>query len=411
VTLDPVTITRQKNLAKVGANSANADAQILAGVENENAKTLIAGLDDIARGTPLDLLKGGAAVSGVIQGRSSQLKEVQRGLYKKAQELNGGDIQLDKGLFIKMARDNLDKTQRGTFLPAEIRKMIKEIDKGVKVDGEIEFRPFSVSTIDELETILATAMKSPDGNVRIAVGAIKQAILDAQPVKGLSGETMAAYRAARDFSRKMFAWQKKIPAIKAIVDGVEPDNFMKTYIIGGTDKASAGNVKILMNQIRGDKEATAIVRNQVAAWIKDKAQSGNADELVRLSAKGLSNALKSIGDAKLNIIFNKAEVAQLKAIQRVASYEAARPIGSAVNESNTAATAGGMLLDFVTKLGKTIPGVETVIAGVGNWKQGTAAAAALRPELGLGIKKPGPPVTLPLLYGASTGIESTVKER
>ena len=393
VTLDPVTITQQKNLAKIGASSRHPEAQRLAQVENQNAIALIEQLDDLAKGTPLDLTKGGAAVADVISKRNKQLTAFQSWLYKKAKELHGGDIQLDKTAFANLAKKNIEESGRGTFLPAEIKAIVEEIADGT--------RPFSVSTIDELETILATAMKRADGNTRMAIGAVKKAVLETQPVSGLSGETMAAYRTARNFSRKMYAWRDKIPAIRAIIDGVEPDSFMKTYILSGTDKASAGRVKSLMNQIRGDKEATAIVKNQVAAWIKDKAQAGNADELVKLSAKSLANAIKSLGDAKLNTIFTKAEVSQLKAIARVASYESAQPVGSAVNNSNSATTATGMLVDWMARIGRGVPGAETVVTALTRRKDNIDAAASLVPNIG-GAAQEGAPLVAPLVYGSAT---------
>jgi hypothetical protein len=50
----------------------------------------------------------------------------------------------------------------------------------------------------------------------------------------------------------------------------------------------------------------------------------------------MRKAIARIGDNKLKLLFSQDEIAQLKAIERVAKYEGFLPVGSAVNTSNTA---------------------------------------------------------------------------
>ena len=348
--------------------------------------------------------KGGAAIIGEISGRNNQLKAFQKTLYDKARDTSGRSLPLKRSEFVNRVDNNLKRENLTAFLPAEVKTMINDIAYGQKgLKGQVHDVPFDVNSIDQLETILATAQRATkDGNVKQALSAVKKALLDTDIEGQASKESMKAFRDARNFSRKMYQWQEKIPAIKAIVEGVEPDQFMTKFILGSGDTAAEAHVRKLMMQMRGNKEVTAIVKGQVAAWIKDKAVVGNADELNILSQKGLKNALDKIGDRKLEAILGKEDLIQLKTIQRVASYEQAQPSGTAINNSNTATTATGMFMDWMDKLSNKIPGFELLVSGpaknIGNWSEG---AAAVVPNIGKQVSKQGPPVSIPLMLGVS----------
>lgn len=418
VSLDPIEITQQRNLAKAGANSSNKNLQKLAITQDENVQKLISGLDDIAKGTTLDLYKGGEAVIGAISARNNTLKTIQSGLYGEARDTAGRSLPLRRDEFIRRADLNMRKDNVNSFLPEQVRSMLNEISYGQKGSrGETIQVPFNVDSIDALETVLSksinTARRAGDGNAVQALKAVQKALLDTD-IDTKQGAEIAqgsidAFRKARKFSRKMYNWQEKIPAIQAVVEGVEPDRFMDKFVLGSSEGASVRNVETLMRQLRGDKEATAVVQSQVAAWIKNQATAGNADELGIISQKGLKNALDKIGDRKLDILFGKAGRNQLRVIQRVASYEQAQPSASAVNNSNTATTATGQLLSWMDGLTRVIPGwgafVSPVIRGRYNATEG---ANMVTPSLsGAAASRTGVPLAAP----ASIGAAGFVKEK
>ena len=358
ISQDPVEMTQQRNLAAIGAQSSNPNLQKLSQIENENARKLLDQLDKLTGGQQLDLYRAGEVVSDKVQQRSNIYKAVQNNLYKQASEKAGRTIELDRTQFIDKADQYMRKDNVQGFLPETVRKRLNEIAYGeINAKGETFRVPFTVDDIDSLETVLSReinkAQRAGDGNAVQALQAVKKALIET-PVEGeLGQEALKAYRHARNFSRRMYQWQESVPAIKAIIEGVEPDNFMKTYILGGTDKASVGNVGKLMAQLKGDKQATGIIRGQVAAWLRDKAQPN--DTLDKINPSRLNEALKAIGDRKLAILFSPKDVSMLKAISRVARYEANVPAGEKSNKSFTATTAGGMFFNWLAKVGESLP--------------------------------------------------------
>ena len=402
VSQDPVDITRQKNLAGMGAQSSNTDMQILSRVENENARTIISGLDDIAKGTPLDLKAGSAAIINTVKKRDNWLNQFKNNLYKKAEETHGREILLDREGFANGVYTKLKEIRRMAFLPKKIKTIIDDADT-----------PFTVDEMDTLETIISeelkTAYRGSKGNVVMALKAVQNGLRNIEPAEQLGAESIKAFRIARKFNFKLSQWREKSPAIKAITDGIEPDKFMNDFVIGGTSKASDKSVARLMTELRKDPEAAAIVRNQVAAWIKDRALSGNPDEAVKVSYTGLRNALNKIGDNKLKVLFDKKDIDQLRALERVLLYEQNQPIGSAVNNSKTAVTHLGTMMEWAEAIASKIPYGRALVAPITRGvSKGAEASAAVLPNIGVKQATRGFPNAVPL--GVATG-ELAAKEQ
>jgi hypothetical protein len=390
ISQDPIDITRQKNLAGMGANTSNPDLQLLARVENDNAKALIAGLDDIAKGTQLDLKTASSAVIGSVKARDSWLNKFKNSLYRKAEETHGRQIVLDRDGFAKDVYAGLKENRRLAFLPKKVRSIIDDSET-----------PFTVDEMDTLETIIsteiATARRAGKGNIVMALKTAQKALRNIKPTEELGAESIKAFRNARAFNFKLAQWRDKSPAIKAIVDGVEPDKFMEDFVIGGTAKASDKSVTRLMVELKKDPEVAAIVKNQVAAWIKDQAQNKNPDEAVRITHSALRNALRKIGDNKLKVLFGKEDFAQLKNIERVLMLEQNQPIGSAVNNSKTAVTGLGQFAEWMESIANYLPYGRSLIQPITRtMSQGAEGHAALTPTLGPVAQRFGTPATAPI---------------
>ena len=389
VTQDPIDITQQKNLAKTGANTNDPRVQELARIENQNAKQLTSELDDLAEGAPTDLYSAGDVAITNIQGRNNQLLGIQSKLYDKAKNLAGRDVELNRDALKTMVSGRLKKEGKELFLPKKIKKLIYSDE------------PMTVDDLNSYQTVIANAIhkasRAGDGNTVQALKQVQKSLLDV-PISGAQPqEVMKAFRNARKFSRKMYQWQESIPAIKAVIDGASPDKFMQDYILGNTSKASVANVRKLAAQIKGDKEASAIVKNQIAAWLRDKAVGGEG----RINAKTLEKALETIGDRKLGAFFSKSEINKLHAIKRVALYESNQPAGSAVNNSNSATTAAGMFFNWIANQAKFLPGGEIAVTmPIRAASNRIGANRALNYQIG---EKTGndAPLALPIIYGAN----------
>ena len=369
VTLDPVLVTQEKNLAKIGANSKDPRLQQLAQNQYQNNATLIDGLNKLGA-SGIDPLTAGQRVMGAVENRLGASKAVQSGLYQQARDAAGRDVPLDRSAFVNQAFDNLAKSNKGAFLPGEIETMLNQISGGVVTRGGKQYPvPFDVNTIDSLKTTLANASRgAKDGNVRAAIADVRNALentplsssnatatgstLPVSPQLGAAlnaagnevpQQAMDAFNLARRHTRAMNSWLDSSQGLRAVADGVEPDKFVQQYIIGQGDKANFADVKNLFNTIRRDPQAMDAARQSVMTFLKGKALNGAADEVGNFSPSAYNKALQQIGDFKLRLMFNSDELAQMKAIGRVGSYETFQPRGSAVNNSNTAAGIAGLV--------------------------------------------------------------------
>jgi hypothetical protein len=353
LTLNPVDITKDKNLTKLAANSDDLVANQLPMIPNRNNSALITGLNDLGANTAEDAYSAGSTIMGALDRRNTGAKSVINNLYKNAKDSNGRNIQLDRSLFNETAINNLVQENKIAFLPPEIKSMMNNIAKGeVVIDGVKHDVPFDVNSIDNLKTILASSSQSPDGNVRAAVKIVRDALDNTQPVSGVSGDAMKAFDKARAVNRAYMQIVEKTPALQAVRDGIEPDKFVQQFILGTGQKSNVMDVAMLKNSIKNSPEALQSVRGQILTHLKSKGVNGAADEVANFSPAGYNKALEQIGDRKLKLFFEPKEIEQLKRIGRVASYENFQPKGSAVNNSNTGAA---LFTSVIDKIDKYIP--------------------------------------------------------
>lgn len=341
LTLNPSDVTRQKNLAKLGANSADPAAQQLAEVENLNNKALVQNLNDIGAANAGDQLSGAQRVMGPLADFLNKQESAVTGAYTTARDTAGRSAQLDPSVFTQKAGDLLKEAQREGSLPGDIRRILNSVATGKT--------PLNVDVAEQIKTRLAEASRDATaqgkGSVAKAVGLVRNALEDTPLLPGqeIGRESIDAFNIGRRLKRELEQVVEKTPALQAIRDGVAPEKFMQGYILGSGNKSNIMDVAQLKNAIRDYPDAQQAVKEQIALYLKNKATSGQADEVARFSQSAYNKGLRDIGDQKLRLFFEPEEIARLKAIGRVASYEQVQPVGSAVNNSNTAGGIGSIL--------------------------------------------------------------------
>ncbi|SDC65147.1 hypothetical protein SAMN05428966_10245 [Massilia sp. PDC64] len=393
LTLDPAIVSQQKNLAKLGINSKDPLAQQLGQMENANNRALINGLNDLGARAAADPIGGAQTIMGALAERNAQAQAQISGLYGQARDSAGRAAPLDPYAFTQRAGDLLNEANVESFLTPDIRNKLNGF-----ASGQI---PLNVDIAEQFKTGIGRLQRnSSDGNVRTALGLVRQALdetpllgehgpspifggnqmtvsgglANAAPVASIGQEALDAFSRARAANRNWMQTVERTPALQAVRDGVEPDKFVQQFIVGSGNGASVMSVAQLKNQIAGSPEAMDAVRQQIAGYLKQKALGGAADEVGNFSQSNYNKALNAIGERKLNLFFSPDEVHQMKAIGRVASYEQFQPVGSAVNNSNTASTAGAMWLDRIANssllskvpvLGPSVqPAVQNIVIGM-----------------------------------------------
>lgn len=364
VSQNPVQITREMNLAKMGANTGDDELQGLAMVQNRNNATLIRNLNDAgaAQGDPF---RAGQAAIGSITSRDQAMGANVNQLYGNVRNMAGGDLPLDRKPFIDNIFGALQRENRMAFLPKELGDTLNSISSGQT--------PFTPQTVDMLKTMFATASRSStDGNVRAAISIARNA-LDSTPVNlppvgpGLAtgqqasvlqgattqaNDVLSAMNQARQAAAQRFAWQESARPIEAALGGAQPDRFVRQFVIGGTvDDARAVAQNAPVDE----------VKNAIVAHLKERALNGSADEVGKFSQSAYNKALREIGERKLALFFSPEEVQQLNAVGRVASYAQVQPVGSAVNNSNSGALLLGRGYDMLRGVAGKLPLGQSLI--------------------------------------------------
>lgn len=396
VTRDPAQFTREMNLAKTGANSADESLQGLSRLQSQNNQTFIRNLNE-AGAAQGDVFRAGERAIGGIQGRNAALEGTKSAAYDALEAM--------PGYRAPMGANPISRINAALGDEAAMPFMPKEISGYMESFLAPNAPPFTPQAYNNLQKMLSRASTSQDGNVRHAVSVAMRALENApitagnnvpaaasQAVAGGARDAIGQLQAARAANRDWRTWQESSRPVAAAVNGAQPDKFVQQFVINGTvedARAVAQNAPV------------AEVRNAILAHIKEKALNGASDEVGAFSQSTFNKTLEAIGDRKLALFFQPEEIAQLRALGRAASYAQSQPVGSAVNNSNSGALLLGRGIDALMGLAKKVPGGETFIASpIRNIQvsmQGRQAQNVLpgllapqqRPPVGAGLLLPG----------------------
>lgn len=371
LTLDPVALTQQKNLAKIGANSKDPAAQLLARAENENNATLIRNLNELGAENAPDAMTAANTIMGALSGRNEAARSNINRLYEQARGTEGRSAMLDPAAFTNTANNLLDEALLGGKLPADVRNLLNRT-----ATGEM---PLTVDVAEQFKTRLGELSRATNDRAeRLALGKVREALDDTPLAGGQGQEAIDAFNRARRVNSAWMRVVERTPALQAVRDGMEPDKFVNRFVIGSGDNASLASMSQLRNLTRSNQEATGAIRGQIMAHLKNRALSGAEDEVGRFSQSAYNKALGAIGDNKLRLFFTAPEIAQMRAVGKVASYEQVQPVGSAVNNSNTAPTLMAGILDRIgsSPLLSKIPLGSTLATPIQNISIGQQARAA-----------------------------------
>ena len=409
LTQDPAQITREMNLAKTGANSTDQSLQRLPALQNRNMATLLDQLDSAGAANAPSAMDTGRAAIGSLEARAADARKNIGDLYAAARDTQGRSLPLEGGTFTRRANELLDEANVGSFLPTDIAKKMNAIAQGQY--------PLTVDVAEQLKTSLGNLQRgASDGNTRRALGLVRQA-LDEAPLQGAQGvnpgnlpaaagtvppspatvgqQSIDAFNAARSANRQWMQRVEANPALKAVVDGVEPDQFVQKFVVG--KGASAADVQGLANEL--GPEATQSMRQYLVRYLKDAA-TGSTDDITKFSNSSYRAALRNIGDEKLGVFFSPEEVQHLRDLGDAAKLMQSQPAGAAVNNSNSGAMLIGKGLDMLSGATSKLPlGLKDTISGT---VQGLQQTRALTPRnaLVLAAEPSAVPRVNPLLAAA-----------
>lgn len=354
LTLDPLDVTQEQNASKVAAALGATDAR-LPQIAQENNRGLLSMTDEMKPSA--DRFSLGERAKKPIVRMDAQLKAREGALYDNARQMAGGDIPLERGP-LNAVYDKLAKERKLRFVPPEVMGTIDDILNDTRA-------PFNVNELDALKTVIATAQRgATDGNVKSALKIVRDH-LDSMPLNpekrtfggnqlvteqgaqflrdsdAQAGAVKAALDKARAAAFQRRNWQESAPIIEDALKDATAETFIQKHILSPSAGFKSLSKAALVAK---DADAREAIRSAIVQHLKDAAiGKGNQSQTGNFSGRGWNQALSGIGNQKLGLFFEKAEIEQLKAMGRVGSFETFQPRGSAVNNSNTAAGVAGLL--------------------------------------------------------------------
>lgn len=368
ITLDPVQVTREQNLAKMGANSTDEGLQGLARVQNQNNSALIRNLNQLGAAEG-NVDAAGRLVATSVAGRQAQLRTAERSAWDAARNSPGYRQPISSGVLNDINR-TLDDEALMPFMNPTISRYMEAFQSGQ--------RPFTPQDYRNLQSMLSREV-AKGGNEGAAARAAQRILeqADVMPVSELgpglvtsqaasrlraedvaadaSRASLEAVNRARAATRSAYAYEDSSPLVRSVLSDAassDPQRIAQRFVVGGT----TNEARTLAQEI--GPQGIPVVRNAILSHLKSRALNGAADEVGKFSQSAFNKALRDIGDEKLRIFFSPEEITQLQANARVASYMQAQPVGSAVNNSNS----GALLAQKAHEWLSMVPGGRMLIA-------------------------------------------------
>lgn len=351
VTQNPVQITREQNLAKIGANAGDDALHGLPLIQNQNNATLIRNLDN-AGAAGADQFRAGQASLGGILSENARLQGAKNAAY--------GALEQMPGYRAPIAPNGLSSINQALGDEAAMPFMPQKISNYMESFLQPNGPAFTPQGYNNLQKMLTGASTSQDGNERNAVRVAMRA-LEGAPITPANGSASAAdaqqaisqLQAARAAHSDWRTWQESARPIEAALGGAQPDKFVQQFVVNG----SVADARAVAQYAPAQE-----VRGAILDHLKDKALNDASSEVGKFSQSAYNKALEAIGDRKLSLYFSPEELGALRANGRVASYMQNQPVGSAVNNSNSGALMLGKGLDALGGLAKSAPFVGPLVA-------------------------------------------------
>lgn len=413
VSQNPVQITREQNLAKMGANSSDVGLSGLAMVQNQNNAKLISNLNELGANRG-DVLRAGEAVTGSILGRQAGLRGAEQSAWDAAKGSSGYKQPISAGVLSDI-NAALDSEGLMPFMSPTISKYMEAFQTGA---------PFTPQAYRNLQSMLSKeTMKG--GNEGYAAGVAARILRDAElkpagfqnpgnlpATQGMAAgmrnaddaatDAIDAVNRARNATRQAYAYEESSPLVRSVLsDGAsaDPQRIAQRYIIGGT----ANEAEDLVRQV--GPQGLAPIKDAILGHLKEKALSGASDETGKFSQAAFTKALNALGERKLSIIFSPEELRALRTNARVASLMMSQPVGSAVNNSNSTAMLLGRGFDAFKALSGKLPfGQQLVLDPLQNISLSIGTSRAQNVLPGLLAEQPKQSLVQPyLLPGIAAG--------
>lgn len=252
--------------------------------------------------------------------------------YKAAKDANGGDLQMDGTGFASAADAALKPQGRSRFLPSSVRGIIDDVsESGGKMSLD-DFEGYRTALSNEARK----AQISGDGNAVAAIGKVRDALEDVQPL-GASVEAKALYDKARGLAKTRFSELDADPAYKAAVNDEAPIGEQSDLADKFTDKYVLGGSKAALQRLRPklDDEGSHAMTSSAMNYLQGRAGINPDTGAGKFSNAGYNAALTKITPKAQELLGDQGLVDSTRQLGNVSNYTQALSRGSFANTSHT----------------------------------------------------------------------------
>lgn len=332
ITRDPLQYAQEVNMrgvSGVGDQLANRFNQ-----QNSQLQQALYGLS----GNASDAYQAGSAIKDSLRSIDDQMSQQVSDAYAAARASSGKNLDVP---LTGVAQDYAQTLNDfGDKVPSGVRNNFNQLG----LMNGTQQKTFSIENAENLLKVI-NANQSNDPATNAALGqlrnSVKNAILSADDQGGV-------FAPARQLAAQRFAVQDAVPALKAAsADSINPDDFVRRFLIGGKTDEVTGMANLLSAQAPA---AFTEARNQLGAQLALKGFGQNVAGDAPFKPAGFAQQMQAFGPAKLAAFYSPDEIAQLNTIGRVGSYMNAFPASAPVNTSNTASALGSMVGSGLKKI-------------------------------------------------------------
>ncbi len=327
--------TKETNLSKLDGAEPLAKKY---SQDHANLKALVDDFEFKTGGNAADEFQVGDDLFKQLRQQDESRNNYIAAMYNHAKQHTGNDLTLDAGRFANNMKNALDEDLVDiSLLPSPLLKKVQDFADGVK--------PFTLAEKEIMVKQLNRRMSGADNQTRYALqsfrNSLEKEVDDSLNAFGtqLQGQAKTAWDDARKAAAGRFGLIDRTPALKKALNDAEPDKAFDQLVW-------RGNVRQLESMVK-ELENTPDVLNNIKQMIVKRIAEKSFGVSDTFSPKGMSDALKSIGDRKLALFFKPEELKHLKNINAAGRYLISQPPGANVNHSNSASAFANYLSSFV----------------------------------------------------------------
>lgn len=332
VTRDPAQWQREFNLS--GVEGVGEPLQQVMSAQSRGIQNR---MDALARGAGETFDDGGRLIASAQQTQQQRDAGV-RAAYDAFRQSTGRDLEVPLQGLAQDYAATLEKA--GSQIPGDVRKQFESLGLmgGKKLKG---------LTLEQAENLIRTINFNDPGPANKPVyralgelrAAVQSAITGAADNAATGDGAMAAQLAkeARTFAAQNFRNLESTPGLRAAVEGMEPDQFVQRYVIGG----NVNEIQRLAQSV--GPEGRQIMAAQMAAHLRNKAFGANAAGDAKAAQASFNRELQRIGRPKLEALLGPGGADEMMRLGRVMAYIKQVPEGATPNTSGTGQMVTSML--------------------------------------------------------------------